>query len=105
MPAPETLGATTGASPGKDTSEYKVAQGAKWWGIAGMVLGVVVAFGGQASGLFPEDSTAAVWLGGAIALAGKIQHMLIAAGYIAQRGNVKVAASREKAPKDTRHIS
>lgn len=79
---------------GKLTSEHQAAQSAGVWGIVGMALGLLVAFGDQiATVLGHGTGNAGLIAGAVIAVAGILLRTLTTLGYIKSRTDVKVAAS------------
>lgn len=86
---------------GKDTSEYQVAQQANVWGVVGLVLGGLVAFGDQiVNALWGKDVTSPAYvIGGAcIACAGIAYKTLVSLGYIKSRTEIKTATTGQETP-------
>ncbi|RKZ99096.1 MAG: hypothetical protein DRQ46_00270 [Gammaproteobacteria bacterium] len=77
---------------GIKTSEFATAKAHGWFAIVIMIIGVVIAFSAQITGIV-EGTAAATWVGGimaAIAFAGKT---LTDLGYMKTRADVKRAAA------------
>lgn len=80
------------ASQGKDTTEYKETRKAGVAGIVSLVLGAVIAAGPAVAG---EDTTAGIIAGGAVAVAGTAQALLVRLGYIKSRTDVKAKGRKQ----------
>ena len=89
---------------GRSTTEYATAKSAKVWGIVGMLLGGLVAFGPKLlealSGTIGESSPAYAIAGACIATAALMCKTLAELGYIKSRTDTKVAAADLDAAKE-----
>lgn len=86
---------------GTETSEYKVAQQANFWGVIAIILGGVVSFGPQiVESLWGKDVTSPAYvIGGAcIACAGIAYKTLVSLGYIKSRTEIKTATTGQETP-------
>ena len=77
-------------TPGKQTSEYRVAKGGAWVGITVMVAGIIETFAQQSE---------SPWAGVALAVCGLVMSSLVALGYISGRTQAKKAAAAVDAAK------
>ena len=80
---------------GNLTTEYARTQSASWWGIIGLVLGLVVAVGPDILAFLSgpqgvvEGSNIHVVLGSAISVASLLYKTLVDVGYVKSRTEVK----------------
>jgi len=92
----------TGADvrPGEETTEYARTKSASVWGIIGMILGAIVAFGpkimGAMGGVVAEDSLPYLLGGLVLSLASVFYKFGIDAGYIQSRTRVKERAEETR---------
>lgn len=86
------------ATPGAETSEYKVAQSVKVWSIVIAILGLVDSVGSSIAAGFGADTKAGIIVGAVIAVAGVISKTLVSLGYSKARADVKVAIATPLAP-------
>jgi hypothetical protein len=82
--------------PGEQTTEHQETKRAKWVAWVLMVLGAVIAIGGQLVGI---DGDVGVIAGCVVTCAGAVQETLVTLGYQRTRADVKKAASDADAVK------
>jgi hypothetical protein len=75
--------------PGVETSEYKEAKSAGFWGVITIILGVIISMGPKFIEVLPQDSKWFVLAGAVISVAGVVQKTLVSAGYISGRVTLK----------------
>jgi len=81
---------------GEKTTELKVAQGEKVWGIIATVVGLLVTLGATVAEALGTEAKAGIIAGAVVAVAGIIQKTLVSLGYIKSRTDVKVASELKK---------
>lgn len=74
---------------GKDTTEYEVTKKSNFWSVVAIVVGSVVTVGATVADIAGAGSGVGVAVGGAVVVAGVAQKLLVSAGYVKSRTEVK----------------
>ena len=81
---------------GEKTSEYAIAKNAGAWGVASLVLGMIIQVGSMIAQGFGNETTIGIIVGACVSIAGILLKTLTSLGYIKSRTDVKVSEALKK---------